>query len=503
MGGDLKIIDGAEYDRLHGGTGRAEGEPEPFPTHLLPEIAARMAREIARVTGTPEALTAPCVLGILSAAVGAGAEAETAPNLITRANLYLVGGAETGTGKSRAFDLAAEPFYRIEQELLEAWETDREGDLLADLAEAEADLKAGKNAMARAADSIARGEAREEVKAAELRIREAERNLQRAPRLIVGEITPEALAERISGQVNESLASLSADAREVVEILLGRYSKSGETSEAIYLSAFSGEPVKVDRKGGGRGSSSPTTIRLARPCLSALWLIQPDKVNRILGNRSLTEGGLVPRLLLFQSGAEPVEEEENPRGIDQGTREAWANLVGAITQKFRLAEEIENLPVSAGAAEIFRTYNNETVRRRKKGGDLRDVTGYAARWPEQARRIAVLLGAVEGAGIKSEIAEAAVGIAKWFAGQQLEILAKGREGAKAEEERKLWDRVAKIAGENGGEITPRIASQRHLARTTEEAEEILNRFAGKRRLLGPKITQPDSGGHPTKTYRLP
>jgi hypothetical protein len=51
---------------------------------------------------------------------------------------------------------------------------------------------------------------------------------------------------------------------------------------------------------------------LQSPCLTALWLTQPDKLQSLLDERSLNEGGLIPRILTCHTNCEPREIGKNP-----------------------------------------------------------------------------------------------------------------------------------------------------------------------------------------------
>src|SRR5204863_3590660 len=96
----------------------------------------------------------------------------------------------------------------------------------------------------------------------------------RTPILSCEDITGERLAVLLAHN-REQLASLSADALAVVNILLGRYNKLDRTDDGIYLKAFSGDRCKVDRQ-------TRESVLLESPCLSALWLTQPDKLDSLL-----------------------------------------------------------------------------------------------------------------------------------------------------------------------------------------------------------------------------
>ena len=77
-----------------------------------------MAEAIARTERTPETLAGCCVLGILSASIGAGLQITSGPNRVTRGNLYIMASAESGSGKSETFRHAAKPFLAYERKMV-------------------------------------------------------------------------------------------------------------------------------------------------------------------------------------------------------------------------------------------------------------------------------------------------------------------------------------------------------------------------------------------------
>ena len=92
--------------------------------------------------------------------------------------------------------------------------------------------------------------------------------------------------------------------------------------------------------------------------LAALWLVQPDKVERLLANPALSDGGLLPRFLFCHSGCEPQEMEEGPAsGVPEGVAEAWTATVnygdGGGAQPLALSGGSFSLAHSYGAAGTF------------------------------------------------------------------------------------------------------------------------------------------------------
>ena len=98
-----------------------EPEAAPFPVDALPPAMATIIAAVSRTERVPLALPAVCALGVVSAAIGAGLEATSGPNRVTRANLYLLASAESGSGKSETFRLIAAPLVDHQTRLLETW----------------------------------------------------------------------------------------------------------------------------------------------------------------------------------------------------------------------------------------------------------------------------------------------------------------------------------------------------------------------------------------------
>jgi hypothetical protein len=129
------------------------------------------------------------------------------------------------------------------------------------------------------------------------------------------------------------------------------------------------------------------------------------------------------------------------------------------------------------------------------------VTSYAARWNEQAWRIAICLHAGEwgaqahGQALEAETAARAIELAQWFAAQQLDILAGGREAGR----RKLRDEVLALLADIPKGITGRDVQRARICRTAEEAHALLAAMETEGALAGADST-PDGGGHVTRLF---
>jgi hypothetical protein len=415
--------------------------------HCLPGIAGEMARQIARVTTAQnEPLAAASCLAVVSASIGAGLEVGTGGERRTRGNLYTLAIAASGTGKGESYKLAADPFEQLEAQAIATFEEQTRPHLTASLQVADSRAKRLVAAAAKETDRHARIGAEMECRQAMTEKEDLQRALEAAPAWKVADVTKEKLAVIMAGQPGEAVASLSSEARGIFSIVKGKYSSEGG-DEDFYCSAYSGDSVTVDRVGRPR-------VTLRRPCLSILWMVQPDAARKAFGDSSLTESGLLPRFLTFDPKAEPQVRDAPPAPIPQACKAGWANLIGELVESYRLrGDEPRIATVTPEATALLAEYERENIRRRQSTGDLPDLAAYVARWAENAWRLAVVLhaarhgAAAHEAALDRETAGAAVELMRWFSTKQVQVLAAGRrENLKT----RLLALLALLAEANGG-----------------------------------------------------
>src|SRR5581483_8107103 len=171
------------------------------------------------------------------------------------------------------------------------------------------------------------------------------------------------------------------------------------------------------------------------------WLTQPDKLESLLAERNLSDGGFIPRFLTCHTHCEAREIMKDKPEIPTTVLDLYADSILGLIETYCLAKEPFTIePVSEGL-ERMEAHYNEIVKRRR--GDLYDVTIYSARWNEQAWHIAVVLHAAKH-GIRAherklevDTTNRAIVIADWFASRQLEILSVSRDKARRDKRDKV------------------------------------------------------------------
>jgi hypothetical protein len=230
-----------------------------------------------------------------------------------------------------------------------------------------------------------------------------------------------------------------------------------------------------------------------------LWLTQPDKLDSLLAERSLSDGGLIPRILCCHTHCEAREIAQDAPEISAATEKVYADLIRSLIETYRLADEPFTIQPAAEALDAMNAHYNAIVRRRR--ADLRDVTIYAARWNEQAWRIAVCLHAgLHGSHAHEHMLELdttkrAIELANWFAMQQLEILSGSREKAR----RQIWDEVQSLLEDKPQGIRASDVYRARIVRNADEAHTLLAVMESDGELSG-RDEQPESGGHVTRIF---
>lgn len=464
-------------------------KPTPFPLECLPETMASMVKAISETERVPESLPACCVLGTISASIGKGLQIQSGPSRTTPGNVYITASASSGTGKSEGFRHATQPFHQFEAELLERWKTEFFPGLEIEKEMLEAEINSLIKDTVRAENGNEREQIRSDLERKKRLLLEIESKMN-PPVLACEDITTEKLANLLS-KCGECLASLSPDAGAIVNNLLGRYSKLDRTDESIYLKAYSHDYCRIDRQ-----SREPVVLR--KPCVTALWLVQPDKVETLLGERSLTDGGLIPRILVCHTHCAPQPILGTQLGIPEDVRVKYGRLITDLLESYRMAGQPYTITPNLEAQDLLISHYNEIVERRKT--DLRDVTTFAARWNEQAWRLTVVLHAgLYGKDackhqLSGETAQKAIDLAMWFGNQQLEILEAGR----AQLKKQKCDQVFELLARLPMGITSRDIQRSRIAIDAEEAKEILKEME-KAEFLQSEIQT--TGGRPLQIFK--
>ncbi len=480
-------------------TDTTDSQTAPFPTVLLPDVMGNLIRECSASLGTPEALPAISALGVCSAAIGKGLIMRNGPNWITQANLYILGSARSGSGKSETAKIIANPIVNFQQEKLNHWKSTISPNIEAEIAINKIRINQLENSMRQKDDETKQSAIRDELKK-ELLEKSKLHEKSHEPSLLVADITSEKLALVLSRNA-ELIFSFSPDARQVLKIVSGLYTGKNWSDEAIYLHGYSGDYIKVDRM----GRQDP--IILNEPCISALWLVQPDMLMRLFENQELIESGFLARFLFANTHAKAKKFTAEELSIDHSSLSSgleWNELIQNLLIKFHQTQESLEVQISKNALIYLNEYRNCVIDRTRS--ELIDVDIFTMRWAEQAWRLALVLHAAEYGdesadhSLSLETAQKAVCLINWFSAQQLQILTKGRNKMVEREEDQIENLLVRMNRKGQNFITERDVYKSITGGDTQRAKAILMRLVNEGVMNLDEFQDP-KGGRPSKRYR--
>ena len=362
-----------------------ESGTENFPLQCLPNQWQELARQSAELASMPVQLPAMTMIATASAAMGKAFIATGGSNFgRNRGNLYIIACAKSSTGKDVAARLA-EPFFEYEQELQY------------------------QHSQSEHAEDTPK------------------------PLLSVSNATSEALAARMQNPA-ETLFSFSPEAGDLIRVAAGIY-KNGKGEFAFYNGGWSGTHTQFARM-------SRDDVTLSSPCLSLCWSVQPDYFGELSKSPEAMHSGFIPRCLAFDAAASYALDDGVSREIDKQLVSSWKYTIRKIlkTREETGPTELNAIPCTKTAREIFREFHNKHQARRREENDLAAMLGKAR---ENAIRVALVVAVMDGAD-KIDVAEAHSGcaIVDWCLESSLAMMREARSEALERDAEKLAQKIA-------------------------------------------------------------
>lgn len=313
-----------------------------FPTELLPEVLKSTVQQVVEACRVPENIVGVQVLGLLSGCIGKAYSMQFNGNRV-RSNLFLLIVEGSGVGKSRPMGYLRKVITEMER--------DREHFLATQKSSWKWEKKAFDEQYRKLEDSMPRPAPDLQETAIRERadllgkIHSLERRLTSHGDITVDDITPEALVKKLSNSPDQSLLSVSSEARDQVKKVMVGYGGNDLSGEKPYLAGFSGDTIKTDRIGrSGDWVESP--------CLALLWATQYDSMEQVLGDEGMLQSGFMARCLISSSFLNltrgqivAYEPDKNP-DPDLGS---WANLIQNIVSRRLIATAQVDRP---GSVEV-------------------------------------------------------------------------------------------------------------------------------------------------------
>lgn len=200
-------------------------------------------------------------------------------------------------------------------------------------------------------------------------------------RLIADDASPEALTSLLF-QNDGKMSVISAEGG-IFGIAAGRYSE--KTNIDIFLKAYSGDPIQVDRK--GRASEF-----IAHPALTMLLFVQPSVIQEIMGNSEFQGRGFLSRFLYSIPVSRIGSRSYETKDIPEPARKKYNDLIYSL---LGIPDVVENREIrfSEKAHNMSRIFFDEIEHRLID--DLEDIDTWAGKFHGQVMRIAGVLHCIK------------------------------------------------------------------------------------------------------------
>jgi hypothetical protein len=370
-----------------------------YPFHCLPDIMKPIIEDCVNLYGVHSDIPASVCLGTVSASIGRYAKIKTHKYLNT-GNLYILGSARSGTGKSITAKSISKPLFLREIEYKNQSRKSNSRAIVSVEMEKQEYERIKKDKHLDKAEKI------DQLTKIKMMIEALEADA-RDPVFICEDVTSQKLAQ-IMSENNEQIAVISFEANSIYQQWLGKYN-SGDPDENIYLASNTGDPVKVHRMGRPE-------ITMSEPCLSLMALSTPDLMEKLFKNERFLTGGLLARCLVFESQSAPIEDDGKELASNVQAWNNWDFLIRRNFDDYLIRKADTVFRASKGACDVLREYGNEKV-----GNKVVSLDAFKARQSQKAERVALILHLSNLSNMSNEIsretAQNAVEIVRWYEAQ--------------------------------------------------------------------------------------
>jgi len=379
----------------------------PFCAGVLGDAVDGFVRAVSEETATPPDLAALAALGVCSTVIAGSVVVEADAGWRESVNLYLIGLASPGEGKTPVVGRCAR--------VLDVIEKDRREQLLPEIVNAEALKRMAEGRRKRAEDIAAKSGHADRLEAEEDALdaaREAAKVIvPSVPRVYTREATPEALVKMLGDQGGR-VGVVTDEGVEFFE-LAARYSGTGKGNLGVYLSGHDGGRYISDRAG-----RDPIVIDAAT--LTVALFAQPVVLADLGKDRQARGRGLLARFLWSMPGTMVGNRPIYREAVSVELLESWEQRIVALAaEAFENRDEPVTLYVDLPARRMFDEWRQAHEPRLAAGlGDLSSIVDWGSKLPGQVLRLAGNLhalrtGTIRGT-ISAETMTAALALAGYF-----------------------------------------------------------------------------------------
>ncbi len=371
-----------------------------FPIEAMPGILRDMAVEISESIQIPIEVAALELLVVTGAAAGRENVFFLRPELETRPNLYGFVFVERAGRKSSSFKPAIRP--------VETWIDERLPEYNKQKRVYNFRIKERDALEAQSFKKQDNAQILSRLEALQDEIDKMGADL-RSPAFLADDASPEALIRKLE-ETKGQIATLTDEGRKVMKILMGIYS-NGENREEIYVKCYDGSsPLQVDRATYG--------TRVKKPTASCLIMLQLDYLKKIGTQVDLFDSGYISRCIFCFPDSLAGTRLWQDRVMNREVLESYSQMIFTLLNQnySRKLGQDKIFTLDADAKDAWTAYYNECEKAIAPGGSLHELADIATRFPEQARRIALVSAIVKGRGkVTVNEMEAGISLTRYYA----------------------------------------------------------------------------------------
>ena len=461
-------------------------EQKHCPMEVLPPIYRNAVIEACRKSNMPHGMGVLVLLAAVSAVLGQGITArypdedfEFAPNLL---NLL---GTKSGGGKGKLYKLLLMPWEKIKAKLAEDFDGLRE-ELIGEKEDLEAEvatIRKNKSGTSTPTERRAFGAKMMRIKVIQAVIDMPTPEVSTTDMTEAGGTMALAAGQayfKAQGyehpETGASIALFNSDAKDALAWMTPMELGRGKTKsqDSVMLRGYSREPIESTRATKYLG-------RVTCPCVSALLLVTPAKLEDFVGNKEILEDGLLGRFLIYLHKDQRPEWLKSER-MDPRTVQPYEKAMIELCDAFRMTRYPVCVEFEVEAQEAIRGYSNWHTRR--NWSDTADIEALTVRWGEAAGKIATQLHVMELGPVRSKhhkislaSAQKAIQLMRFYDDHILGIVAEGRAKKTADVDGKLLDALKKHSRTG---LKLGLAYRDGIGRNPSEGRAILQAAASKK-----------------------
>lgn len=365
------------------------GDQVPFPIDVFPSWIAEHVAQVADEMQFPHDLPAQLAITALSIACAGKATITVRGTWREHLNTYLVTAMPPSAGKSPAFKQMLGCLEEYEADLIEAGAADRE---LTEIKRAALEKQKAKHVNAGDV-SLAMAVADE--------LRELPDAT--APRLMADDATPEKVVDMLREQ-HGRLALVSTEGG-VFGLMTGRYSDKSNLD--VYLQAWSGDTIRVDRIGR-------TSSVVRKPTLTIGLTVQPSVIAGLAELPELAGRGLLARFMYAVPASNVGRRDmHRPAAIDPAVASRYSEQIVGLARRMNAVDHVE-LVIEPDGLRLFNEWRQTLEHRRGAGGELSHMAEWTTKLESTVARLAGLFALADGTPVDATVIERAIAVGRFW-----------------------------------------------------------------------------------------